>query len=204
MKVSMICMKMAESIRKEVQGYNKLIINPDKSRYNTDVYMTDCMICKAPAIDMHHIQYQCESDNEGFFKDFHKNTKHNLIPLCKDCHMKEHNGEISIKGYKKSSAGVIVDVESRNINPSPKENIEEVCQVVGCIVDEQVLQQDCEKIFQYLKRGRCNWYMRNAKTHMFKKCSDENRVLQKMNKVLNKSFTTIPDILSNYLYDPSI
>lgn len=101
-------MKIAESTRKEVQGLNNIIINLQRSRYNADVIMDKCSVhgCTNDAIDTHHINYQVNANTEGYFEDFHKNNKHNLAPLCKECHDKEHKGIISIKGYVDTSKGV--------------------------------------------------------------------------------------------------
>jgi len=101
-------MKIAENTRKEVQGLNNMIINLQRSRYNADVIIDKCSIqgCSNDAVDTHHINYQVNANSEGYFEDFHKNNKHNLAPLCKECHDKEHRGVISIKGYIDTSNGI--------------------------------------------------------------------------------------------------
>ena len=55
--------------------------------------------------DTHHINFQCDADSNGFFKHYHKNIEHNLVILCKKCHLKVHNNEIQINGYKDTSDG---------------------------------------------------------------------------------------------------
>ena len=209
-------MKTAENIRKEVQGISKLMITPNGSRYNSSLYMTECMICNAPAVDTHHINYQCHTDTNGYFTDFHKDIKHNLIPLCKDCHNKEHNGEINIKGFKKSSHGIIVDMESINVNPKQDWQIPNhyetessataspVSPSISSLTLPEMSEEEYNKLHQYIKRGKWNWYMRNVRTHMFKKCTDEQKIIAKINKLLNKGFKELPDFLCNQLYDPSI
>lgn len=101
-------MKNAESIRKEVQSLSTTIIKNKKSRYNAKVLMDKCGICGELAIDTHHIKYQSDADSEGFLESHHKNIKHNLAPLCKSCHIKEHNGDITIEGYVQTSHGIIL------------------------------------------------------------------------------------------------
>ena len=42
-------------------------------------------------LDTHHINMQCSADTNGNInKQFHKNTQHNLVVLCKECHIKVH------------------------------------------------------------------------------------------------------------------
>jgi DNA mismatch repair protein MutS len=189
-------MKIAESVRKDIQGYNTLMVSPMKSRYNSNVYMTECSICKsAPAVDTHHINYQCESDADGFFKDFHKDSKHNLAALCKDCHKKEHMGVLDIKGYKKTSHGVVIDYEDTspimNVNPE-------------CASHEVPITEDSyEKLRQYVKKGKCNWYTRRAKTNTFKLCIDEKLVIERISNILHKNIHELTDDLYNRLYDPT-
>jgi hypothetical protein len=38
----------------------------------------------------------------------HKNVKHNLVPLCKECHLRVTNGEISMDGWKTTNQGKIL------------------------------------------------------------------------------------------------
>ena len=185
-------MKVAEQVRKEVEGLNSLMINPAASKYNKDVLMVACAVCNQPAEDTHHIEYQCKSDADGYFRDYHQNIKHNLVPLCKSCHKKEHSGEINIKGFKKTSDGVIIDVEDKDsINPVVRE--------AGLSVE------DCEKIRQYIHRGKCNWYIRSTKTNKFQKCSDEQKVVAKINRILKcTALEQLTEDLYNILYDPSL
>ena len=101
-------MKNAEKFRKEVEGINKDLVKNKKSHYNKKIIINNCKICDKQAEETHHIVYQNKADKDGFLSSYHKNSKHNLVPLCKECHRKEHVGEISIKGYVKTSAGIIL------------------------------------------------------------------------------------------------
>ena len=38
----------------------------------------------------------------------HKNIKHNLVPLCKGCHLKVTNKEIVVEGWKETSRGKVL------------------------------------------------------------------------------------------------
>ena len=74
------------------------LIDIKKSSYNSSIFMDICSVCKInKSIDTHHINYQSLSDDNGFFDNYHKNIKHNLVGLCKKCHNNEHNNTISIK-----------------------------------------------------------------------------------------------------------
>lgn len=184
-------MKIAENIRKEVQSLNNVIINIQKSKYNKDVIMVNCSVCGNKSVDTHHIEYQSNADENGFFKNYHKNNKHNLVPLCKECHNKEHNGELSIKGYNKTSEGVILD-----INPESP-NIDNTNYTIKN-------DYDYDKLLLYIRRGKLNWYNRRNKTCGFKKCTDETKILEHINKILKTSFTFLDDTICNKLYDPTI
>ena len=47
----------------------------------------------------------------NIIKHFHKNTKHNLVPLCESCHHKVHNENLRIYGYIQSSEGIKLNYE---------------------------------------------------------------------------------------------
>jgi len=55
---------------------------------------------------VHHIKFQCTADNNDFIDHFHKNSKFNLVTLCKECHQKVHKDIINIQGYVQTSSGV--------------------------------------------------------------------------------------------------
>lgn len=183
-------MKNAEHIRKEIQGLNMFMINPSSSKYNKDLYMTKCALCDAAAEDTHHIHYQSDSIN-GMFTNFHQNIRHNLVPLCKQCHLKEHRGELDIKGYKKTSDGVIIEVDS---NPASDSHH---------IQEQDMNDNDYKQIMQYVKRGRCNWFIRRTKTSVYKTCTDENKIIERINKLVNKHITSLDNIY-NIVYDPNM
>jgi hypothetical protein len=150
-----------------------------------------CSVCGADAEDTHHIEYQCQSDADGYFRDFHKNMKHNLMPLCKACHQKEHSGQIDIKGYVKTSEGVVVDVKD-------SQDSQDSAEVGDAKLDDEMF----DKLREYVRRGKCHWYLRSAKTKTYKKCSDTRKILDKINKIL--WVKDLDDNVLNRLYDPSL
>lgn len=91
-----------------------------RSRYNKKKILEKCEICsyypvKATDIplDTHHIKFQCSANVNNFTEHFHKNTKSNLVCLCKQCHVGVHQGTIIINGYKQSTTGVFLDFEKQ-------------------------------------------------------------------------------------------
>lgn len=111
--VDLDVMKQAFNIRNNLIGKKKTLINIKKSNYNTKKISSMCEICEYIPVkdtdiqlDTHHINFQQDSDEINFNKHFHKNSKHNLVSLCKKCHNKVHNNEIHISGYKMTLNGL--------------------------------------------------------------------------------------------------
>jgi DNA mismatch repair protein MutS len=108
-------MKNAELIKKEIMGLNTNIINTKTSNYNTSVYIDVCEVCKKnKSSETHHINYQVNSDENGKFDNFNKNIQHNLIPICDECHKKEHNGNIGIIGYVMTNKGKKLQLDNKS------------------------------------------------------------------------------------------
>ena len=62
-----------------------------KSHFNSKVYLTACVECGTSInLDAHHMEEQSKADERGFIDHYHKNSKFNLTPLCKTCHVKVH------------------------------------------------------------------------------------------------------------------
>tara|TARA_Y100000389_G_scaffold153331_1_gene153547 strand:- start:18849 stop:20708 length:1860 start_codon:yes stop_codon:yes gene_type:complete len=88
-----------------------------RSRYNSSVIVECCQICgytpnddtMSLPLDVHHINMQCNANQDGFIDNFHKNVKSNLVVLCKECHIDTHKGKIDIKGYMQRDDGVKLD-----------------------------------------------------------------------------------------------
>lgn len=202
-------MKTAENVRKEIQGYSNLMVNTSRSKYNNRLYMSECYMCKGVAEDTHHINYQSESE-DGFFRDFHQNMKHNLVPLCKSCHKKEHSGEIHINGFIKTSDGTVIDYEDIISPGDDKKKIEHnvnPTQISDELSSVLISEEEYALLGQYVKRGKCYWYIRTIKTNIFKKCSNEQKIIEKINKVLRRQ--AIIQLSDNHevfngLYDPTV
>ena len=62
-----------------------------KSHFNSSVYLDSCINCKTPSnLDTHHLDEQSTADASGFIEHYHKNSKFNLVALCKTCHTQLH------------------------------------------------------------------------------------------------------------------
>jgi DNA mismatch repair protein MutS len=179
-------MKTAEKIRKELQGIDTFIIGLDKSHYNKNINIEKCAICNNESDDTHHINFQCNADNNGFFKHYHKNIEHNLVILCKKCHLKVHHDEIIINGYKETSEGLKLDYNTINTMTTnydfTKENLESLKQYI-----------------LYNKNNVC--YFRTSKSTKYKRCDDNNKILKKINNILKLDLKSFPSNLSNLLVD---
>jgi len=85
------------------------ILDPRMSHFNTNVVVSQCMVCDEKAEETHHIQEQHTADQNNMIGHIHKNRQSNLVPLCKECHLKVHHRHLEIKGYKMSSEGIYLD-----------------------------------------------------------------------------------------------
>jgi heme exporter protein A len=135
--------KNAEIVRKEILGIDINLMNIKKSNYKSSIFMDLCQICnQRPAKETHHINYQINASENGKFSNFDKNIKHNLINVCEECHLKEHNGEIGIIGYKQTSKGIVIEIDKK------------------------------ARIYKLIKRGKHNWFMRKKINDKYKAVED--------------------------------
>jgi DNA mismatch repair protein MutS len=98
-------MMNANRIRKQLLKMSENIVNNTKSIYNSSLYKDICYICNRNAEDIHHIKHQVLANKKKMIDHFHKNSKFNLVPLCKQCHDTAHNGNLNIEGYIETSDG---------------------------------------------------------------------------------------------------
>jgi DNA mismatch repair protein MutS len=96
----------AQSIRQDILEIPNTFSSIKKSRYNKDVLIEMCQLCNVnKAEHTHHINEQKLANTDGFINNFHKNNKSNLIPLCKDCHILQHNNNNNKLEYKQTTIG---------------------------------------------------------------------------------------------------
>ena len=69
--------------------------------------MDTCSVdeCQNPPEDTHHQAQQHTADQFGNIEHYHKNRKHNLVPLCKEHHRMADKGLIDFS-FKMTSDGV--------------------------------------------------------------------------------------------------
>lgn len=105
---------MANQIRKRLAkefDELELLVKKKRSKYNKELYITKCIICGDIADDVHHINHKSKADENGFIEHFHKDSKHNLIPLCKLHHKMVHEGTIKIEGFVMTTKGLELKYE---------------------------------------------------------------------------------------------
>ena len=71
------------------------------------------MVCNNKAVDTHHIKEQHLFNEENMLDHLPKNNLSNLVPLCEECHLNVHHGNLIIRGYQDTSAGRKLDFEFR-------------------------------------------------------------------------------------------
>jgi DNA mismatch repair protein MutS len=99
----------ANSIRKKIMGIDSSLASGKKSSYNSELYVDRCRICDRTAEDVHHIKFQCTADNNNLIGHIQKDTKSNLVQLCKKCHNDVHNSTLEINGYIQTGKGIELD-----------------------------------------------------------------------------------------------
>jgi DNA mismatch repair protein MutS len=117
-------LQTANTIRKRLANdfdELELLVKKKRSKYNKELYVTQCVICSKPAKDVHHINEQIKADKEGFIGHFHQNHKHNLIPLCKEHHQMIHNGLINVDGFMMTSNGLELKYHKTQVKEVSKE-----------------------------------------------------------------------------------
>jgi len=96
--------------RNSVKG--KSSVKQSRSRYNRHLIVRQCEICAyspenetSLPLDTHHINMQCTANSDGFIDNFHKNTRSNLVVLCKLCHINVHKGNITNLSWEQRETG---------------------------------------------------------------------------------------------------
>ena len=94
------------------------------SKYNSQVYMNCCEICKNKSnLETHHIIWQKDFNNQEInLNKFYlkKNDSANLVVLCRICHDKVDRNEINVNGWLNTSSGRQFDYEIIQTKPEKK------------------------------------------------------------------------------------
>lgn len=114
-------MDMAQKIREELSDASSTSVQimGKQSVYNQDKILTMCEVCKcSEATDTHHIKFQCSADTNKMIEHWHKDSKFNLVGLCKPCHQRVHASPATLKiiGYRMTSSGVELEYNDADIS----------------------------------------------------------------------------------------
>jgi hypothetical protein len=144
----------AEMIRKKLMNKSAELLPTKKSVYNAKLYVNDCEICGKKAIDTHHIKFQEDADEKGFFEDvaYHKNHIGNLVALCKKCHDEVHNGNLEIEGKTMTTDGIKVIFHRKEKKVKKGKYGEEQIERIISLKDEPYITQKKASI-QLKKEG---------------------------------------------------
>lgn len=114
----------ALKIQNKILNNNQELLENKKSRYNTQLNVDSCYICKDlniskklnEVLDVHHIVEQsmfnnnkCIIENKEHLK---KNKLSNLVVLCKQHHIDVHNKKITISGWLNTTNGIKLDYKN--------------------------------------------------------------------------------------------
>jgi DNA mismatch repair protein MutS len=96
----------AEQIKKTLTDTNHNYVDFKTSNYNSKIYMDYCLVCNInKATETHHIIYQSVDNSNN------KNKINNLVPICNECHHKEHHEKsIKIEGFIDTVNGRVLNV----------------------------------------------------------------------------------------------
>jgi len=98
----------ALEIRRDLTNSNTNFLSTKKSRYNSNVYIDQCMCCgKKVDLETHHINEQVLSDKNGYINHYHKNSSFNLVILCEECHVKLHTNGLKIETLQTSKGDIV-------------------------------------------------------------------------------------------------
>lgn len=116
---------MAIKFRNKLMESYDGILSGKTSKYNKNVLVYECSICKSKDkiahvsnLETHHINFQkdCENGLVKGKKHLRKNDEANLIVLCNECHDKIHNGSLILEKYVMTSEGKTILIKEKEEN----------------------------------------------------------------------------------------
>jgi len=168
-------LKMANQMRKEVQGMPTMYVEAKISKYNKDLIVSNCTLCGNPAHETHHIKQQKDANEHGRIGTIHKNDLHNLIVLCEECHLKQHHGKEVIENYIHTSDGIDIKIKQSSICTDKKEAFQ---------------LQECLK---YTQKG---WMYRLQKNHRWK--SIQSKTYPELYLYLKNKYSILPESYEHF------
>lgn len=123
-------LERAQEIRNGLSDNSQKIIGK-QSKYNNDKFIAKCEVCLTkPSVDTHHIKFQCTANPDGMINTYHKDSKFNLVGLCKECHKDVHSSPpiLKIDGYIMTNEGITLKWEklTRCLSPNKIELIKDM------------------------------------------------------------------------------
>ena len=126
--------KFNERTGEILQEYDN-IIKDKTSKYNSDIYVNHCEICKCKGkLESHHIVWQKDFDSNNINKhklSLQKNDPSNIVILCQTCHDNVDRDEIKINGWVDTSNGRKFDYEVNNIVVKKKKYTDELVNFIN-------------------------------------------------------------------------
>lgn len=99
-------LRIAEAVRKRYSGEETNIVSTRKSKYSSQRFMINCLVCGNSSEETHHIREQQTANELGHIGSIHKNHLSNLLPLCSACHNEVTQGRLEILPPIMTSEGV--------------------------------------------------------------------------------------------------
>jgi DNA mismatch repair protein MutS len=109
----------ALAIRRELKGESVEFLNPKKSKYNSEVNVDSCGLCKTVlSLESHHIREQSKADSNGFIGNVHKNSQCNIFVLCRSCHQNLHHKGFTLSPLQTPNGIVLQAVKDSTDSPT--------------------------------------------------------------------------------------
>jgi DNA mismatch repair protein MutS len=105
----------AHNIRMKYHPESASILDRRKSHFNAKKIVGTCEMCNSNlASEVHHLQYQCEADENGIISKnnsiFHKNHEANLLNICENCHQNIHKEKKQYKKVKTTKGMILKEI----------------------------------------------------------------------------------------------
>lgn len=95
-------LERANQIRLARMPTDRNVLSQNKSRYNAKKIRGNCEICNNVGVEVHHLNYQKNANDDGFIGHLPKNHLSNLINICEECHDKIHAENRQLRKVKTS------------------------------------------------------------------------------------------------------
>jgi DNA mismatch repair protein MutS len=98
-------MNRANHFAKHLTGEKGELVDKRQSKWNADIYLTECTICNSKnELNVHHIRHRSKCVDK-FSDHIRQDSKGNLVVLCRACHEKVHAGAIEVSAWVDTSLG---------------------------------------------------------------------------------------------------